>query len=123
MRLGVDTRDFHGDIVDVRLFESFNSVLIPAVGLFITEHDLTEEVDVLTDVLMVALGEVLRQCRAGSIEDDTRGIGTQTVLDDRNGDRIEISIRSKQNGNYFIKMCAIRFTGAIIRRDGTSTLN
>ena len=39
---------------------------------------------------MIALCEVLRQRRARCVEDDTRGVGTQTMLDDWNGYRIEM---------------------------------
>lgn len=74
MGLSIDTRDLHGDIIDVRLLERLEGVLVTAVCLLVSQHDLTEEVHVLTDVLMVALGEVLRQRRARRIKDDIKAV-------------------------------------------------
>ena len=39
---------------------------------------------------MITFSEVLGQCRASRIEDDTGSIGTQALLDDRNGNGIEM---------------------------------
>lgn len=59
--LSVDTGNLHRDIVDIGLFQRLNGVIVALVSLFVAEHDLTEEVDVLPDVLLVALSQMLGQ--------------------------------------------------------------
>ena len=94
MGLGVDTRDLDRDVVDVWLLESFKVAVVALVGFFIAQHHLTEEVDVLSDLLFEAFSKVLGEMRTCSIDDDARGIHSQTLLDDRDGDRVEIVAES-----------------------------
>ena len=89
MGLGVDTGDLDRNIVDIGLLQCVDRILIAAVGLFIAEHHLTEQVYVLSDVLLVALCQVAGQTGSGSIQDDARGVRAQALLDDRDGDGIE----------------------------------
>ena len=94
MGLGIDARDLYRDVVDVGLLERLYCVVVATVGFLIAKHHLTEQVDVLSDILLVALGQVLSQCRACGVEDDTRGVHAQTFLDDGDGNGIEVITKS-----------------------------
>ena len=89
MRLGVDAGDLHADVVDIGFLQRLEIGLIALVGLTVAQHDLTQEVHVLSDVLIETGGQMLGQIRTRCVDDDATGVSTQAPLDDGNGDPVE----------------------------------
>ena len=90
MCLGIDTRDFYGYIVDVWIFQCFQIAVIAFVGFSIAQYHLAQKVHVLPDFLLKACGQMLGQMGPGSIDDNLRGVHSQTFLDDGDGNEVEV---------------------------------
>ena len=88
--LGVDTRNLHRDIVDVRFLKSLEIAVVALVGFLVSEHHLTEQVDVLANLLVETCGKVIGEVRTCSVDDDARGVHAKALLDDGYGNGIEI---------------------------------
>ena len=93
MRLGIDTRNFNGNIIDVRSFQCFQIMMITMVSFSVTQYDLPQQVYVLPDFLSETSGKMFRQLRTGLIKNHLRGIGTETFL--YNGNSYKIKMISK----------------------------
>ena len=57
--------------------------MIALVGLCLAQHDLTQEVHILSDVIVEAGGQVTREAGTGCVDDHAAGVAAQTPLDDR----------------------------------------
>ena len=82
VRLRIDTGNLDGDIVDVWFLQGLQIRIVALVGLAVAQHHFTQQVDVLTDVLLESCGQMLCQAGTCGIDDDTTGVPAQAPLDD-----------------------------------------
>ena len=60
------------------------------VGFSVAEHHFAQQVDVLSDFLLCTGGQMLRELRTRFVDDDLRGVHAQALLDDGDGDKVEM---------------------------------
>ena len=60
------------------------------VGFSVAEHHFAQQVDVLPDFLLCTDGQMLRELRTRFVDDDLRGVHAQALLDDGDGDKVEM---------------------------------
>lgn len=65
-------------------------MVVTMVGFSVAEHHFAQQVDVLPDFLLCTDGQMLRELRTRFVDDDLRGVHAQALLDDGDGDKVEM---------------------------------
>ena len=91
------------------------------VGFSVAEHHFAQQVDVLSDFLLCTGGQMLRELRTRFVDDDLRGVHAQALLDDGDGDKVEMMaeclIHSEQEAVPLVQ----KFGNAVLVEKGFDT--